>query len=153
MVCRCGRGRCPGRHSLRYTLYRLSRDCRQRPSSRRTATETLPQYEHAMSSWINSSNSIQHNSIFSKTRYFGISLSIELDQISLAQKEKHVLGDSFFSNHSIIQFKPTQKVELDSFFLRYNGPLCITLHQVYTIHFVLRTRIHKISLYLYKIRV
>ena len=41
------RGCCPGRHSLRFTMYGLSRGCRQSPNSRWTASETLVQCEHA----------------------------------------------------------------------------------------------------------
>ena len=50
------RGCCPGGHSLSFTIYRLSRDRRQSPNSRRTASGAMAQCEHAMSRWINCSN-------------------------------------------------------------------------------------------------
>ena len=62
MVCRRGRGWCPGRHSLRFTIYRISCGRRQSSNSRRISSGALAQCEHATSSWINSSNSIRSNS-------------------------------------------------------------------------------------------
>ena len=57
-VCRLGRGWCPGRHSLRFTIYRISRSRRQSPNSRLIASGTLAQCEHAMPTSPNSSKSI-----------------------------------------------------------------------------------------------
>ena len=53
-VCGRGRGWCPGRHSLRFTIYRVRRGRRQSSSSRRIAAGELAQGEHATSSYINS---------------------------------------------------------------------------------------------------
>ena len=47
MVCRCGRGWCPGRHSLRFTIHRISRGRRQISNSRRIASGALAQCDHA----------------------------------------------------------------------------------------------------------
>ena len=56
MVCRCGW--CPGRHSVGFTIYRLSRGHRQTMNSRWIASGTLAQCEHAMPTSPNSSKSI-----------------------------------------------------------------------------------------------
>ena len=58
---RRGRGWCPGCHSLRFTILRISLGRRRRSNRRRIASGALAQCEHATSSWINS-NSIQSNS-------------------------------------------------------------------------------------------
>ena len=61
IVCRRGRGWCPGRLVEAHDLS-ISRGRRQSSNSRRIASGALAQCEHAKSSWINSSKSFQSNS-------------------------------------------------------------------------------------------
>ena len=66
MVCKRGRGWCPGRHSLRFTTYRLSRGRRQAQTADGLPRGRWPSV--GMSSQIESASQSQFNSIhfFSK---------------------------------------------------------------------------------------
>ena len=76
MVCRCGRGWCPGRHSLRFTIHRISRGRRQISNSRRIASGALTQCEHPTSQ-VRSTPQFQFNPIQKKS--FWTSLSIDFE--------------------------------------------------------------------------
>ena len=93
MVCRCGRGWCPGRHSLRFTIHRISRGRRQISNSRRIASGALTQCEHPTSQ-VRSTPQFQFNPIQKKS--FWTSLSIGLNRISIAPQWKCLFGYSFF---------------------------------------------------------
>ena len=114
MVCRRGHAWWSGRHSLRFTIYCLGCCGQQFSYSPRIASGTLAESEHAMSSWINSSNSIKSNSIFSKIIIFGLLCQLDWIEFSSPHAE-----NAFFVSHflSIInQFDPIQKAEFDLFF-------------------------------------
>ena len=124
MVYRRGRGWCPGRHSLRFTIYRFSRGRGQSLNSRRTASGMLAKCEHAMSISTNSSNSLQSNSFY---LIFSTSIFVFLDLVVIwiesnfpRVKTTMFSRDSFFdpseSNTSKYNSIPIQKVDFDQSF-------------------------------------
>ena len=111
MVCTRGRGWCPGRHLLRFAIYRLCCGHRQSLNSRRISSETL-----GLSSWTNSSNSIQSNSKESVLDLF----VTWIESNSLAPQWKCLLGYSFFdrSEPNSIQPNSESRIGLTFFSLK-----------------------------------
>ena len=115
MVCRRGRGWCSGRHSQRFTIYRLSHGRRQSSNSPRIASGTLAKCEHAMPSWINSSNSIQSTSIFSKSKHFRLLCQLDRIEFPSPHNENAFLVFHFSTSKNQLKSNPIKKVELHSF--------------------------------------
>ena len=118
------RGCRPGRHSLRFTIYRFGRGRGQSLNSRRTASGMLAKCEHAMSISTNSSNSLQSNSFY---LIFSTSIFVFLDLVVIwiesnfpRVKTTMFSRDSFFdpseSNTSKYNSIPIQKVDFDQSF-------------------------------------
>ena len=123
MVCKRGRDWCLGRHSLRFTIYRISRGRRKTSNSRRIASRALAQGEHATSSCTNS-NWIQSNPIFSKIKYFVLDFVNRIEWNSLDPRRECLLGCSFFdrSQSNSLQPKSESWMGFNSFFFVNTGP-------------------------------